>query len=272
MVKAVRAGLLATDMDGTVIPPERTPERSAEIRLFQEAVTHAKVTLAYVTGRHLALALDGVERNDLPPADYLACDVGTSLYRRGDGGYQADHGYRDAMEEAFGGADAAVVRGALARVPNLREQEALKQAEFKASYYAAWPVAPELLSEVEARLEATGLKVELIVSRDPLTGEGLVDVLPRGVAKDRALGHLVAELALDPGEVVYAGDSGNDRAAFLSGYRAVVVGNAPVDLVREVRDAAHRLGIIELVYFARAEYAAGVLEGCRHHGLFAAPA
>jgi HAD superfamily hydrolase (TIGR01484 family) len=268
MEEAGKVALLATDMDGTVIPPERTIERSREIRLFRDTLTQAEVTLAYVTGRHLLLALDGVDRNGLPPADYLACDVGTSLYRRVRGRYELDHRYRREMEMTLGGVSAAVVRGELARISGLREQEAVKQAEFKASYYTPWPVAPGVLSAVEERLEVAGLSGELVVSRDPLTGEGLVDVLPRGVAKDRALRHLVAELAEHPNDVVYAGDSGNDRAAFLSGYRVVVVGNAPKELVREIRDAAHRREMTELVYFARAQYAAGVLEGCRHHGLF----
>lgn len=260
--------LLATDMDGTVIPPELTTQRLSEIRLFRDAVKEAEVALAYVTGRHLALALDGVDRNGLPPADYMACDVGTSLYRRGPAGYEPDQGYRISMETAFGGADAASVRGELAHISGLREQEPSKQAEFKASYYCAWPVAPGLVAVVEERLDAAGLRTELIVSRDPLTGEGLVDVLPEGVAKDRVLRHLTVELGLSATDAVYAGDSGNDRAAFLSGSRAVVVGNAPDDLVRDVRAAADRLGLGDLVYFARAHYAAGVLEGCRHHGLF----
>jgi HAD superfamily hydrolase (TIGR01484 family) len=259
--------LLATDLDGTVIPPERTMERSREIALFHDAVTRAEITLAYVTGRHLAFALEGVALTGLPPADYMACDVGTSLYRREAGEYRPDPGYRAEMEQAFGGSDAAVARRELSSVSGLREQEAAKQAAFKASYYAPWPVRPEQLSEVEGRLTAAGLVVELVVSRDPITGEGLLDVLPGGVAKHRALHHLVAELGLESTDVVYAGDSGNDRAAFLSGYRAVVVGNAPQALVRELRDAADRGGMAHLLYFAQEKYAAGVLEGCRHHGL-----
>jgi len=262
--------LLATDLDGTVIPPGRTAERSREIGLFREAVASAGVTLAYVTGRHLAFALEGVEQAGLPSADYMACDVGTSLYRRAGEGYEADLDYREAMKRAFGGADASIVRRELTRVTDLRLQESAKQGAFKASYYLTWPVGAEVRSEVEGALEAAGVDAELVISRDPFSGEGLLDVLPGGVAKHRALHYLVAELALEPIDVVYAGDSGNDRAAFLSGYRAVVVGNAPEALVQDVRDAAERAGKIHLVYFARGHYAAGVLEGCRHHGLLPA--
>lgn len=261
--------LLATDLDGTVIPPERTPGRMEEIHIFRTAVGESNVTLAYVTGRHLGLALRGLGEFELPDPDFLACDVGTSLYARRGGEYEAVPGYREEMLEGFGGGDADAARHVLRHLPDLRAQEGERQAEFKASYHLPWPEPEGLLAEVGERLADAGLKTTVVISRDPLTGEGLLDVLPGGAAKDRALHHVVDHLGLEAPDVVFAGDSGNDRAALLAGYRAVVVGNAPEALVRDVRAAARDRGLGDLVYFARREFAAGVVEGCRHHGLFA---
>ena len=69
--------------------------------------------------------------------------------------------------------------------------------------------------------------------------------------------------------MIYAGDSGNDRAAMLMGYRAVVVANAENSLKEDLRRASVDRGISECIYFARHPYARGVVEGCQHFGLFA---
>jgi len=53
----------------------------------------------------------------------------------------------------------------------------------------------------------------------------------------------------------------------LAGFKGILVGNAPEALRRDLQRDAARLGILDRVYFARAPYAGGVLEGCRHFGL-----
>ena len=94
-----------------------------------------------------------------------------------------------------------------------------------------------------------------------------MDILPAGVAKDTAIRHLHDRLDLDEASLYYAGDSGNDVAAMLSGYRVIVVGNTPSELKAVLTSEAERRGILDRLYFAEAPYAAGVLEGCRHWGL-----
>jgi hypothetical protein len=54
----------------------------------------------------------------------------------------------------------------------------------------------------------------------------------------------------------------------LDGYRVIVVGNAPASLKSTLREEATKRGILGRLYFAEAPYAGGVLEGCRHWGLF----
>lgn len=261
--------LLATDMDGTVIPLEESPRRQAEVAEFRAAMEDRDdVILAYVTGRDLEMALAGIQRFRLPVPDLLACDVGTGVYRREGERFVPDPVYRDRMREAMGGMTASGIQEVLQGAPGLRLQEGGGGGEYKVSYdlERAAPGSTDLRT-VRERLEEAGARVSLVLSRDPYRGVDLLDVLPAGVAKDTAVRFLHDETGVAEERLVYAGDSGNDRAAMLSGYRVVVVGNAPDDLKAELREEAEERGVTRRLYYAREPYAAGVLEGLRHWGM-----
>lgn len=259
--------LLASDLDGTLIPPESVVGDGglAELRAALSAGT---CELAYVTGRHLALALEGIERHGLPSPATLVCDVGTSIFIRRGGGYEADPEYRRRMVEASGGVELGALRERLADAPGLRLQEPEKQADFKLSYYApdadGGRTAALLVASI---LGEAGASANVVQSVDPVSGLGLVDVLPAGVAKDTAVRYLHDRSGMAEEHLVYAGDSGNDRAAMLSGFNVVVVGNAAAAFKRSIRLEADETGLADRVYVAEASYALGVLEGCRHFGI-----
>jgi hydroxymethylpyrimidine pyrophosphatase-like HAD family hydrolase len=82
-----------------------------------------------------------------------------------------------------------------------------------------------------------------------------------------ALRYLHQQSGVDEQHLVYAGDSGNDRAALLAGYPAIVVGNADEALKKELTAESAARGIAERIYFAEQPYARGVLEGLRHFGI-----
>lgn len=255
--------LLASDLDGTLIPPNETRERLREVRRFRQVVDAMGLTLAYVTGRHLSLALDGIRRFGLPSPHALACDVGATLYWHKGGRYEADAAYRDAIARAPGVVEAFRIHEALADLSALRIQEPEKQGPFKASYYAAPQALPSLMATVQERLAELG-RVRLVESHDPLTGAGLLDILPAAVGKAGAVRHVARRLGLNDEDVVFAGDSGNDRDALLSGVRAVLVANAPDALRSEIRTRAAAEGRTDRVFFASARFAAGVVQGLRH--------
>jgi hydroxymethylpyrimidine pyrophosphatase-like HAD family hydrolase len=106
-----------------------------------------------------------------------------------------------------------------------------------------------------------------VVSRDGVTGEGLLDVLPAGGAKERATAYLAGLLGLPLERVVFAGDSGNDLGALLSGTRSVLVGNAADHVRSGLRAPARARGVEDRVYLATAEVAEGVVEGLVHWGV-----
>jgi sucrose-6F-phosphate phosphohydrolase len=262
--------LLASDMDGTVIPLEEDPGREEELAAFRTAVEGApELTLAYVTGRDLPLALRGIRRHGLPEPDILVCDVGTSVYHATPGGFEKDQEYVRLMEEARGGLDVREVRHEMGRVSQLLLQPEDRQTESKLSYHLA-PDSDhtEVLGSVKEVLDGLGGRIQAVYSVGAPSGRGLLDLLPAGVAKDYAIRYLHDHTGVHPDHLIYAGDSGNDLAAMLTGFKVIVVGNATPGLREELTDRAGEMGILDRLYFAEGFYAAGVLEGCRHFGVF----
>jgi HAD superfamily hydrolase (TIGR01484 family) len=256
-------------MDGTVIPLDRRRERAREIADFGKAVRgNRSIVLAYVTGRHLALALQGIKEHRLPLPQILVCDVGTSVYMREGTRWVPDAAYRRTMKTCLGGHSGDEIEQALEGTRELTLQEAAKQAEFKRSYYLPLHADPQKVhARVKRRLSRRGIRANLVYSVDGRNRVGLLDVLPAKVAKDFSLHYLQRKLRVPASRVVYAGDSGNDLQAFTSGYNAIVVSNTP-DRVKELLRTrmARKQGLAETIFFARHRYVKGVLEGARHFG------
>ncbi len=260
--------LLASDMDGTVIPLDEMPERREEIACFSKAIMERdNLALAYATGRDLQRVLNGITHWKLPAPDWLICDVGSSLYHPDakTGEWRLSDAYRAQMTACFGGHTAGDVAETLKGYP---EQDASRQTEFKHSYVFAIDDHPEQeLSAIERKLQNAGIRAELIYSTDVYTGEAFLDVLPAGVAKDYAVHFLRRQLQLDSHQVVYAGDSGNDEHAFKSGISGIVVANADPKLISDLQDWADTDEKCARLFFASRPFIAGVHEGCRHFGL-----
>jgi HAD superfamily hydrolase (TIGR01484 family) len=262
--------LLASDLDGTLIPTGSERIRTLAVAEFtRQFESRREAVLAYVTGRDLQLALEAVEGSGLPKPDFLACDVGTILYRREGRAYKRDWAYASRVRKAFGSADAGAVRRTVFRtVPQVQLQEDHKQGEFKVSFYTPPGVpSPGWLPALEEALVAGGAQATVVFSQDPLDSRGLIDILPKDISKVSPIRQLAIELNLANDKIVYAGDSGNDETALLGGFLSIVVGNAAESLKARLRKLASERNLEEHIYFAEADYAAGVLEGCRRFGL-----
>jgi HAD superfamily hydrolase (TIGR01484 family) len=261
--------LLAADMDGTVIPLEDSPSHRRAVASFRSAVeSRPDLLLAYVTGRDLNRAQRGIREWGLPMPDILATDVGTAVHRWNGNEFQPDPEYAHLMREAMGGISPDEIRERLAEDPALEPQEPDRQGPHKVSFYVALDEAgPILMDRLRRQLEGSGARVNLVYSVDGVAGVGLLDILPQGVAKDSAVRFLHDRTGVAKERLLYAGDSGNDEAAMVAGYRVIVVGNAPESLKDRLRQRAGIGDVDDRLYFARAPYAAGVLEGLGHWGV-----
>lgn len=263
--------LLASDMDGTLIPLSDHQNYRGDIEKFNSEVAASRnLHLAYITGRHLQLGLAGVEQNNLTMPDIFICDVGTSVYFFNEGQWRLDENYRQKLRRSWQGTDGGSIIKLLSSIPQLAPQEDEKQGEFKSSFYLpAEANASKVRDHIRAILRIKNIQANLIFSLDSLKKTGLLDILPPMAAKDAALHHIAGHFSIAPQNVFYAGDSGNDLLAFISGYNAIVVGNTDKQTKEAVQRIAMGKKLQDKIFFAHRFYTAGVLEGCRHFQVFA---
>ncbi len=262
--------LRASDMDGTVVPLDQKPERQNEIQEFNELISdHPQLALAYVTGRHLELGLEGVAKHNLPTPHIFVCDVGTTIYFRTNDIWEKDLEYRGKLKNSWHDLNGRDIAALLTDIQDLEPQEDERQKEFKQSYYLPLTVNREhIVRLIKDRLLEKDIAVNVIYSIDTLKHVGLVDVLPVIAAKDYALRYLWNKLQINKEDIVYAGDSGNDLLAFVSGFNAIVVQNTGEDVKDFVRKQIVIKNIGQHVFFANFKYVKGVIEGCFHFKLF----
>jgi hydroxymethylpyrimidine pyrophosphatase-like HAD family hydrolase len=127
--------LLASDLDGTLIAASPGPDDLSGVAAFRAAIEARALPTAYITGRHFALALEGVAAAGLPRPDMLACDVGTRIFTDdGHGGWRPDEAFHEEMRRRLGGVVLDDVHALLAPHAFLRKQPQDQQSDLKLSY------------------------------------------------------------------------------------------------------------------------------------------
>jgi alpha-amylase len=258
---------LATDLDGTFLPLEGTPAQVDAVRRLHEYFNSPEHKLIYITGRHAESVRETIESGRLPLPHLLFCDVGTSLFAvTPEGGFIESEEYRARLDLIAHQEEFHWLREQLAAIEGLQLQEPEKQGAHKLSFYCEPNEVDDLVDQVRKEVKTADLPLSVIGSIDPFTNDGLIDVLPQNVNKQFALEWMMETGVIRQAETLYAGDSGNDTAALVSGCRAVLVGNAHERVRREVEWAARDAKMEEKIYYANAASTEGVLEACRHFG------
>lgn len=260
--------VLATDLDGTLIPLDGNERNASDLVTLAAQLRASDVKLVFVTGRHFVSVQAAINQDRLPTPDWIICDVGTTIYER----HAVDkfvqlHAYGEHLAAATTELSIDELRSRLTAVDRLRLQEPEKQGPFKLSYYANANELDVLQAEIARLLAAGAAPYSIIHSVDPFNGDGLIDLLPRGVSKAYALSWWSRHVDIAHEQIIYAGDSGNDLAAFTAGYRTIVVGNADCALREQVRDAHQQAGWHDRLFVAEEHATSGVLAGCRRFGL-----
>ena len=169
--------------------------------------------------------------------------------RSGAGQFTAVQEYADRLGGILGADNIQPLAKQLKDISGLRRQEDEKQGRFKLSYYVDAQQLSDTSNAITTALEASGIAHELIASVDPFNGDGLIDILPLGVSKAFALDWWTSFQGVDAQSVVFAGDSGNDLAAMIAGYKTIVVGNADRSLADQVAALSSRKQVGESVVF-----------------------
>lgn len=259
--------VLATDLDGTLIPLENHPENARDLSLLTDDLSANDVTLTFVTGRHLASVQDAILRHSLPKPDWIICDVGTSIYHHAGNSFRLANPYVAHLQSIVREYSTEVVREKFSAWQSLRVQEEEKQGVFKLSFYCEANQLEHLVIKLQEELAQHAIPYSVIGSVDPFNGDGLIDLLPSNVSKAHALQWWTQYTGLANEEAVFAGDSGNDLAALTAGYRTIVVGNADRALADTVRTHFEQNQQLDRLYLAEKTATSGVLAGCQHFGL-----
>lgn len=265
--------LLGADMDRTLLPNGSQPESPQARHLLHRLRAHPQVLLVYLTGRSRELIQEALADFDLPLPDFAAADVGTTLYRVRDGGWEEWEDWSREIAVDWAGLTGPELHDLVADVPGLQLQEPDRQKRFKLSYYAPadWDRA-RWLPEMDRRLRARGVRAQLVWSLDEPVHRGLLDVIPGRATKDDAARWLLHQLEVPPERAVVAGDSGNDLPMLVGELQAVLVANAHPEVRAQAELLALQAGRPDRLYVARGgflgmngNYAAGVLEGLAHY-------
>lgn len=264
----MRRLLLCTDLDRTLIANGAQPESKGALALFAQLADLEDVTLAYVSGRDLALIEQAMAEFGLPRPDAIIADVGASIYQSVPSGWQLDERWCAQIAPDWCGLAHEDLRRLLGVFPALHLQPAKNQGRHKLSYHVATEEnSATLIADMDACLKRAHIRANLIWSIDEATGQGLLDVLPAAANKLHAIHFLMQQRGYGSSDVIFAGDSGNDLDVLLSGLPSVLVANADWQ-VKSQAAAANP----ETLYVAQGGYlgmngcySAGILEGIAHY-------
>ncbi len=265
----IAPSVLASDLDGTLIPLPNSAFNYDDLISIKEMLIESNASVVFATGRHFESVIEAIDQYDLPTPDWIVCDVGSAIYKRVLDGFECFDIYAAHLVEVAGGVNRQAIEDALASVDGLAMQPPDHQQQFKISYQSTSNSVNQLVDEINQRLNEANLSYDCMGSVDPFLNCGLIDVMPRGISKAYALLWLSTHANFHPNEVIYAGDSGNDLAALISGFRAIIVANSSEGLEGKVRASLAQRGLADRLYVAQSTASSGVLEGCRHFGLFA---
>lgn len=258
--------ILATDLDGTLIPTDESHVPALET--LSAKLSETNTQHVFVTGRDFELTREAIDQYQLPSPEWIICDVGSSvLNRKSDNHFVKVEDYQRHLGNLCQEMPLNELRNELRHWDDLRLQEDSKQGEFKLSFYTDSSGIEALEERIQQWLQDRSAPWSVICSVDPFTNDGLVDFLPENVSKAYALEWWRQHESWEQEEIVFAGDSGNDFAALTAGYLAILVGNARQSVIDKVRQAMREKEWLDRLHVAEGHATTGVLEGCREFGL-----
>jgi len=243
--------LLITDIDNTLLGDDESMARLLEYMHDQRN----RIGFGVASGRYLDMVVEVLDEYKIEDLDVVISSVGAEIYYGRE--LDPDKGWASHLRNKW---RPERVREALEALPFLTMQKDLNtQRDFKISYDLDSDVpSEEALPQIYDALGRSGVPHTVIFSHGVF-----VDVLPLRASKGKAVRFLSNKWNIPLENIATAGDSGNDVDMLRGRTSGIAVGNyaEELDFLR---------GVDARVYFAKAEYAAGIIEGLEHYGLLKA--
>jgi sucrose-phosphate synthase len=200
------------------------------------------------TGRALRPTLEVLDELGVRPPDVLVTACGTEIrYGRR---LVRDRSWERQIRHRW---EPHRVREVLDAIPGLRHLDE-HRTEYRLRYALDGSDSPSI-RRIRTRLRKAGIRVTVLPDR-----VHLFDVVPVRASPGLALRFFGFKWNLEPGRILVAGDSGNDRDMLEGETLGVVVANHTPEL-EPLRDSPR-------VYFAEQPYAWGIREGIEHYDFF----
>ncbi len=233
--------LVISDIDNTL-----TGDTKALNELMENLRQHRpNVGFGVATGRTIDSALDYLGKQNVDPPDIIISSVGTEIYY--EGVKYPDTGWAAHIRQKW---QKSKIKQLLAGLDFLRPQKDDFEREFKISYLME--NKDRYLTQIHQLLTENRCQYTLIYSH-----EAYLDILPQRASKGKAIRYIGYKWNIPMENFLVCGDSGNDEEMMKGDPRGVVVGNYSPEL--------EKLKGKRGVYFAKMNYAAGILEGIRHY-------
>ncbi|KDN55629.1 HAD-IIB family hydrolase [Flavobacterium seoulense] len=238
--------LLVSDIDGTLIEPKLNNPGLEDLKTHLVNRTDT-MAFAMASGRNLDLVKQIIKDEKFPSPDFIICSVGTEIYYIKGNDFILDKGWAKFLAGRWNRED---IENRLKEIPWIRLQEEEAQNPFKISYYY-----DEEKYDREALIKALGTgwyKVNIIPSHGKF-----IDFIPKRASKGNAIKFLCRKWSIPLGNVVAAGDSGNDIDMFRAPVKGIIVGNRSSELAEYVTN--------KNIFVAESAASAGILEGLKHY-------
>lgn len=239
--------LVITDVDNTLLGDKEG------LRVLLKALgKHEKwIGLGIATGRRLDSAVSILKKWRAPAPDIWITAVGSEIHY-GES-RSMDKVWRNHINHRW---EPDKIRKVLKKTKGLSMQPKSEQRDHKISYFVDSEKAPGR-REIVRLMREHKLAVQVIYSHDMF-----LDILPLRASKGHAVRYLAMKWGLELDNILVAGDSGNDEEMLLTKTKGVVVGNHSDEL-------AHLKGR-DNIYFAKQQYALGILEGIEYYDFMSA--
>lgn len=256
--------LLALDIDDTLVPFDHQFLGLEKIQNIGKIIKNIpNCILGYPTGRSFLQTVKALGKYVLPPADFLICSNGASIFFH-ETKWIEDLEYENFLTKQNPDFNREKISKILISTFSfLQEAEKERQNKMRGVFFIDPDKnAIEAMKEIKQLfLSKNILNTRLIPAFDLRAGMSILDVLPNRVSKLAGLQYVAKKFNIAEENIIFAGDGINDLEVFTSNLKSIIVGNADEKLKEKIKKHGSNNA-----YFAKENFVDGVVEGLEYWG------